>query len=129
MTRIILVLLFGNSVFAESADHGVTVYINYGVARGGPTNLVFECKVTVRNQTSVPLTATNLFSDPPGLALVVRGWYGEELARTYASSSLTSSNLFFLQQVAEFINYCMGPSLRWEAEFPAFRFGLGADLR
>jgi hypothetical protein len=43
----------------------------------------------------VPLTATNLFSDPPGLALVVRGWYGEELARTYASSSLTSSNFIF----------------------------------
>src|SRR5262245_50489894 len=94
MIRIILVLLFGNSVYAES-DQGVTVYINYGVARGGPTNLVFECKVTVRNQTSVPLTATNLFSDLPGLALVVRGFYGEELARIYASSSLTSSNFTF----------------------------------
>jgi hypothetical protein len=90
----IFVLLVGHSVFAESGDSGVTVHLNYGIARGAYTNLFFECSVTVSNETSLSLTATNLFSQPPGLALVVRGFYGEELARIYVSS-LRSSNFTF----------------------------------
>jgi hypothetical protein len=90
----ILVLVIGHSVFAESGDNGVTVHLNYGVVRGARTNLFFECSVTVSNKTGLSLTATNLFSETPGLALAVRGFYGQELARIYVSS-VTSSNFTF----------------------------------
>ena len=80
----ILTLLIGLSAFADSGSNSVMVHLNYVSPKGTHTNMFFECSVTISNQTSAPLTATNLFSQPPGLAMVVRGWYGEELARTYA---------------------------------------------
>src|SRR6266566_6577360 len=78
-----LALLAATALFAASASPRVTIRFSADVD-GTHTNVWFLCHVLLNNQTTAPLTVTNLFSRPPGLALKVTDWDGKELARTYS---------------------------------------------
>src|SRR5437016_2041401 len=77
-------LLIAASAFGDSASTYVTVHLGPVSVLGTHTNMWFDCDVTINNQTRVPLTVTNLFVRPPGLALKVSDLDGKELKRTYA---------------------------------------------
>jgi hypothetical protein len=85
MTRLltILGLLIAVSTFG-SPGADVTVHLGTVTVVGTHTNMFFECKVTINNQTGVSLTVTNLFCMSPGLALKIADLEGKELKRTYA---------------------------------------------
>lgn len=96
--RLLLVylpLLISLSTFADSGETNVIVRLVSASIKDTPANKVFECCITVDNRTGRPLTTTNLFLRPPGLALTVHDFYGKELARAYARP-FSSSNLTFL---------------------------------
>jgi hypothetical protein len=102
---ITLVLLISVSAFGDSV--GVTANLHVVSVNGTHTNLMFTCNITLDNQTSATLTATNLFRMPPGLGLRVSDLDGRELAQMYAwpwkiwkfhihPGSYTFSNLLYV---------------------------------
>ena len=80
----ILALLVAVRALGDSASTNVTVRLGSVSVLGTHTNMWFDCDVTINNQTRVPLTVTNVFRRPPGLALKVTDLDGKELKRTYA---------------------------------------------
>ena len=86
MKRLLMILasLLAVSAFGESVTN-VTVRLSPDVyIIGTHTNVIFRCTMTVNNQTEATFTATNLFSMPPGLALLVIDSHGKPLKRLYA---------------------------------------------
>jgi hypothetical protein len=81
---IVLGLLAAARAFSGSESTQVTVHLGPVSVLGARTNMWFDCDVTVHNQTGTPLTVTNLFVMPPGLALKVADLNGKELKRVYA---------------------------------------------
>ena len=78
----ILALLIAVSAFGDSG--GVTARLEAVSTEGTHTNLMFLCSVTLSNQTGATLTATNLFTMSPGLALRVTDAGGHALPKMYA---------------------------------------------
>ncbi len=62
----------------------VTVKLDHLSAMSTHTNIWVECTLTIHNGTRTPLSATNLFIGPPGLALKISDLDGKELKRVYA---------------------------------------------
>ena len=83
MKRLLMILglLVAARVFGADA---VTVKLDDVSPKGTHTNIWFECRFTIHNATSTPLSATNLFVGPPGLALKISDLDGKELKRVYA---------------------------------------------
>jgi hypothetical protein len=81
---LIVGLLVAVSAFGDAASNNVSVHLGRVAVRGSHTNMWFDCDVSINNQTSVPLTVTNLFVRFPGLALKVADMDGKELKRIYA---------------------------------------------
>jgi hypothetical protein len=83
-----LMMLLGLVVAAiacgASASTNVSVHLGAVSVLGTPTNLWFDCDVIINNRTDTPLTVTNLFVCPPGLALKITSPDGTELNRAYA---------------------------------------------
>jgi hypothetical protein len=80
----ILGLLIAACAFGNPGNTNVTISLGSVSVHGTHTDMWFECEVTIYNNTSVPLTVTNLFCLSPGLALKVTDLDGKELKRTYA---------------------------------------------
>jgi hypothetical protein len=83
-----LMMLFGLALGAAasgaSANTNVSVTLGQVSVLGTHTNLWFDCDVTISNQSSMPLTMTNLFTIKPGFALSITSLDGTELNRAYA---------------------------------------------
>jgi hypothetical protein len=77
-------LLVSATAFSGPESTNVTVQLGSVSVLGTRTNMWFDCDVTIKNQTRLPLTVTNLFVRPPGLSLRITDLNGKELKRTYA---------------------------------------------
>jgi hypothetical protein len=83
MKQLLMILALLAATSALGADD-VTVKLDGVSPQGNHTNIWFECRFTILNGTSTPLSATNLFVAPPGLALKISDLDGKELKRVYA---------------------------------------------
>jgi len=78
-------LLTGVAARGEDGQGKVVVQLGEVSARGTRSNLWFLCNVALTNETEKTLTVTNLFVEPPGLALKISDTKGMELERIYAT--------------------------------------------
>jgi len=86
MKRLMMFLGLVVTAIASGAFASTNVSVHLGAVSvlGTPTNLWFDCDVRINNRTDTPLTVTNLFVCPPGLALKIMSPDGTELKRAYA---------------------------------------------
>jgi hypothetical protein len=83
MKQLLMILALLSAASALRADD-VSVKLDDVSPKGNHTNIWFECRFTIHNGTGTPLSATNVFVAPPGLALKISDLDGKELKRIYA---------------------------------------------